>query len=152
MAEYNEYDYEDDTDEYDGTDLVKKLRKQVSQLSKELKERDQAIAEFQTYNHESSVGEILASFGLNPKIAQFIPSEIEADEDAVSEWLNEYGEAFGITAVDETESYQEDPDAQAYEQMSDFEEGSFDPNVGRDIASMIANATSPDELTSFLRR
>ena len=150
MAEYTEYEFEDDFNE--GTDLVKKLRKQIDVLSRELKERDQAIAEFQTYSHEASVGEILEQFGLNPKIAQFIPSDVEADEDAVAEWLNEYGDAFGITAVDESESYQADPDAQSFEQISDFEDGSVDPNLGRDIQSMIANATSPEELTNFLKR
>ena len=152
MAEYTEYEFEDDTEDY-GTDLVKKLRKQVDVLSKQLKERDQVIEEFQTYSHEASVGEILQSFGLNPKIAQFIPSEIEADEDAISEWLTEYGEAFGITAVDESESsYEPDADAQSFEQISDFENSDIDPNVGQDIASLIANAGSPEELTNFLKR
>ena len=151
MAEYNEFDIEDE-DDYSGTDLVKKLRKQVDQLSKHLKERDNMIEEFQTYSHESEIGEILEAFGLNPRIATFIPSDIDADPDAVAEWLEEYGDAFGISAVDESESYEEDPDAQAYEQMSDFEDGGVDPTVGRDIASLIANASSPEELTNFLRR
>jgi hypothetical protein len=152
MAEYTEYEFEDDSSDF-GTDLVKKLRKQVDLLSKELKERDQVIEEFQTYSHEASVGEILESFGLNPRIAQFIPSDIEADEDAVSEWLTEYGDAFGITAVEESEAgYQPDADAQSFEQISDFENGDIDPNVGQDISSLIANASSPEELTNFLRR
>jgi hypothetical protein len=152
MAEYTEYDFEDDTDDF-GTDLVKKLRKQVDVLSKQLKEKDQVIEEFQTYSHEASVGEILEQFGLNPKIAQFIPSDIEADEDAVSEWLTEYGEAFGITAVEESEAgYQPDADAQSFEQISDFENGDIDPSIGQDISSLIANATNAQELTNFLKR
>lgn len=152
MAEYTEYDFEEDSSDY-GTDLVKKLRKQVDLLSKELKERDQVIEEFQTYSHEASVGEILESFGLNPRIAQFIPSDIEADEDAVSEWLTEYGDAFGITAVEESEAgYEPDADAQSFEQISDFENGDIDPSIGQDISSLIANASSPEELTNFLKR
>jgi len=151
MAEYNEYEvYEDEEDFSSGTDLVKKLRKQVDQLSKQLKERDSQLEEYQTYSHEAAIGEVLEGFGLNPRIAAFIPSDIEADEEAVAEWLNEYGDAFGITAVDESES--EDPDAQAFEQMSDFEDGDVDPTVGRDIASLISNAGSAEELTNFLRR
>ena len=152
MAEYNEYEtFEDDTEDY-GTDLVKKLRKQVDQLSKQIKERDSQLEEYQTYSHEAAIGEVLESFGLNPRIAAFIPSDIEADEEAVAEWLNEYGDAFGITAVDESESSEEDPDAQAFEQMSNFEDGDVDPTVGRDIASLISNATSVEELTNFLKR
>lgn len=152
MAEYTEYEFEDDTEDF-GTDLVKKLRKQVDVLSKQLKERDQAIEEFQTYSHEASVGEILQSFGLNPKIAQFIPSDIEPDEDTISEWLTEYGDAFGITAVDESEAgYKPDADAQSFEQISDFEDSAVDPSLGQDISSLIANASSPEELTNFLKR
>ena len=152
MAEYNEYEvYEDEEDFSSGTDLVKKLRKQVDQLSKQLKERDSQLEEYQTYSHEAAIGEVLEGFGLNPRIAAFIPSDIEADEEAVAEWLNEYGDAFGITAVDESESH-EDPDAQAFEQMSDFEDGDVDPSVGRDIASLISNASSVEELTNFLKR
>ena len=153
MAEYNEYEtFEDDEDFSSGTDLVKKLRKQVDQLSKQLKERDAVLEEYQTYSHEAAIGEVLESFGLNPRIAAFIPSDIEADEEAVAEWLNEYGDAFGITAVDESESSEEDPDAQSFEQMSSFEDGDIDPTVGRDIHSLISNASSVEELTNFLRR
>ena len=147
MAEY-EYDIEDDTEDF-GTDLVKKLRKQVESLSKQLKERDQTLLEFQAYSHEAAIGEILEGYGLNPKIAKFIPEDVEADEDAVAEWLNEYGDAFGITAVEE--SAFDDADAQAYGQISDFEEGGIDPFVGQDLASRIAGATSAEDLTSLLR-
>jgi len=101
MADNYEYDIEDDEDDFNDTGLVKKLRKQIDGLQKQLKERESLIEEFTTYSHEASVGEILESFGLNARIAQFIPSDVEADPDAVAEWLNEYGDAFGIEAVEE---------------------------------------------------
>lgn len=145
--EYLEYDFEDE-DNGSGTDLVKKLRKQIDALSKQIKERDEILAEFTTQSHEAPIGEILESFGLNPRIAKFIPDEVEADEDAVAQWLNEYGDAFGIEAVEEgTES----PDAQSYERMSDFDDGDIDPYVGQDLASRIANAGSPEELSNLLK-
>lgn len=145
--EYLEYDFEDE-DNGSGTDLVKKLRKQIDALQKQVKERDEILAEYTTLSHEASVGEILEGFGLNPRIAQFIPDDVEADEDAVAEWLNEYGEAFGIEAVEE-----ETPssDAQAFEQISDFDNGEIDPYVGQDLASRIANASSPEELSNLLK-
>lgn len=148
MAEqYLEYDFEDE-DNGSGTDLVKKLRKQIDALQKQVKERDEILAEYTTQSHEASIGEILESFGLNPRIAKFIPDEVEADEDAVAEWLNEYGDAFGIEAVEEGE---QSPDAQAFEQMSGFDDGDIDPYVGQDLASRIANASSPEELANLLR-
>ena len=145
--EYLEYDFEDE-DNGSGTDLVKKLHKQIDALQKQVKERDEILAEYTTLSHEASVGEILESFGLNPRIAQFIPDDVEPDEDAVAQWLNEYGDAFGIEAVEEgTPS----PDAQAFEQMSEFDDGTIDPFVGQDLASRIANAGSPEELSNLLK-
>ncbi len=35
--------------------------------------------------------------------------------------------------------------------MSDFEDGEFDPYVGQDLQSRIANAGSPDELKALLK-
>lgn len=148
MADNYEYDIEDDED-YVGTDLVKKLRKQIDGLQKQLKEKDSLIEEFTTYSHESSVGEILESFGLNAKIAQFIPSEVEADPDAVAEWLNEYGDAFGIEAVEE--GGEASPDAQAHEQMANFDDGDIDPYLGQDLQSRISNVSSKEELMKLIQ-
>ena len=78
--EYMEYDFEEE-DNGSGTDLVKKLRKQIDALTKQVKERDEILAEYTTMSHEASVGEILEQFGLNPRIAAFIPEDVQADED-----------------------------------------------------------------------
>lgn len=151
MAEnYDFEDFEEDNNEYVGNDLAKKLRKQIDNLQKQIKEKDNLLEEYQSYSHEASVGEILESFGLNPRIAQFIPSDVGADSDSVSEWLTEYGDAFGIEAVVE-DSYTESPDAQAYEQMSAVDDGGSDPFVGNDLASRVNNAKSPEELMNILR-
>ena len=148
MADNYEYDIEED-DDYSGTDLVKKLRKQIDGLQKQLKEKESLIEEFTTYSHESSVGEILESFGLNPRIAQFIPSEVEADADAIAEWLNEYGDAFGIEAVEE--GGEASSDAQAYEHMSSLDDGNIDPYVGQDLQSRIGNAGTKEELMKLIQ-
>jgi len=148
MADNYEYDIEEE-DDYSGTDLVKKLRKQIDGLQKQLKEKESLIEEFTTYSHEASVGEILESFGLNPRIAQFIPSEVEADADAIAEWLNEYGDAFGIEAVEE--GGEASPDAQEYERMSNFEDGDVDPYIGQDLQSRINNVGSKEELMKIIQ-
>lgn len=152
MAEYTDFEEFEDVEDYSGNDLVKKLRKQIDAQAKALKERDDVIAEFQTYNHEAAVGEVLESFGLSRRIAAFIPSDVEADEESVSEWLNEYGDAFGITAVDESEEgYEPDADAQIYGQMSDFEDGTQDVQVGLDMESRVSASNSAEELMGILR-
>ena len=151
MAE-QDYEIYEDLEDYSGTDLVKKLRKQIDALSKQVQERDSMIAEFQTYSHEAEIAEILNDYGLNPNIARYIPDEIEADPDAIAEWLTEYGADFGITAVDESEAgYEQDSDAQTYEQMSNFDDGGYDQHIGLDLISRVDQSGSQDELLSILR-
>jgi len=152
MAE-QDYELYEDAEDYSGTDLVKKLRKQIDSLSKQVAERDNLIMEFQTYSHEAEIAAILEGYGLNPNIARYIPDEIEADPDAIAEWLTEYGEDFGITAVDESEDgyYEPDADAQTYEQMSNFDDYVYDPQVGLDLTSRVEGASSQEELLSILR-
>lgn len=151
MAQYDEDDFDFDTDDdVTGTDLVKKLRKQVNELSKALKERDSELEEFYTTSREQDIASALEEMGANPKIAAFIPDDVE-DMDDLEAWLGEYGDVFGVQAVDESESSLDHDSIQAAELMSALEEGGVDPDVGSDIASRIANASTPEELAALLR-
>lgn len=146
--------YEEEEFDFDGSDtnLVKQLRQQVKELSKALKEREEELGEYQYYTREAAVGSILEDFNLNPKIARFIPDDIEASEEAIAEWLDEYGDAFGIVAVDDEPGVDTNsPDVQTAELMSAVETGGIDPSVGQDLQAKITNATSPEELMQILR-
>lgn len=158
MSQYEydgeDFDFEVDDSELSGTDLVKKLRKQINAMNKALKEKDEILSEFQEIAYENSVAETLTEWGLNPRIAAFVPDDIE-DEDELAAWLDEYGDAFNIGSIQEgaTDSgYAIDDDAlQASELMADLEDGSFDPEVGLDIQHRMEQAQSPEELLSMLR-
>lgn len=158
MSQY-EYDSEDfdleiDDSELSGTDLVKKLRKQINAMNKALKEKDELLSEYQEVAYQNSVAETLSDWGLNPRIAAFVPDDIE-DEEELAAWLEEYGDAFNIGSVQEeteVEGYPLDDDAlQASELMSDLEDGSFDPEVGLDIQHRMEQAQTPEELLAMLR-
>jgi len=158
MSQY-EYDSEDfdlevDDSELSGTDLVKKLRKQINAMNKALKEKDELLIDYQEVAYQNSVAETLTEWGLNPRIAAFVPDDIE-DEDELAAWLEEYGDAFNIGSIQEgaTESgYAIDDDAlQASELMADLEDGSFDPEVGLDMQHRMEQAQTSEELLSMLR-
>lgn len=145
-------EYLDDDEFVDGTDLVKKLRKQLDAANKTLKERDEELEEFRAYAREVVVADILSEYNVNPAIANFIPDDIELDEESVVGWLEENAEVFGLEAVEEDDSGEHDPELiSAAERMSAVEDGAIDPEVGQDIAARIAAATSPEELTQLLR-
>ena len=155
MAEYDDdYDYDYDTD--GGGDLVKQLRKQLKEMSAALKERDEMLDEYLTRSRTEEIGESLVEMGLSPKIAAFVPDDVE-DEDDLVDWLAEYGEVFGVSAEDtEVESIEGQPDAdsesiQAAELMSAVEEGGVDPSVGQSLEAKIQSASTPEELQAILK-
>lgn len=159
MSQY-EYDGEDfdlevDDSELSGTDLVKKLRKQINAMNKALKEKDELLSEYEEVAYQESISETLEAWGLNPRIAAFVPDDIE-DEDDLAAWLDEYGDAFNVGSFQREEEVSEgsalnDDALQASELMADLEEGGFDPEVGLDIQHRMEQAETPEELLSMLR-
>ena len=149
MGQYDDEDFEFET-EATGSDLVKQLRKQVNELSKALKERDAQLEEVLYESREQSIAEVLAEMGVNPKVAAFVPDDVE-DVDDLEAWLYEYGEVFGVGSVGDDDSVLDEESVRAAELMSAVEEGGVDPEVGQDLAARIAAASTPEELQALLR-
>jgi hypothetical protein len=156
--DYEEDDFDAEVDEssLSGNDLVKKLRKQISAMSKAIKERDDVLSEYAEAAYQESIADTLSSWGLNPRIAAFVPDDIET-EDELSEWLEEYGDAFAAgSSIESDEPVEEasplDMDSlYASELMADVEDGSFDPEVGLDLQNRLQGAQSPEELLAMLK-
>lgn len=144
------YDDTDDLDFEDGTDLVKQLRKQVNELSKALKEKDAAIEEYYAQSREQEIASALNEMGVNPKIAAFVPDDVE-DWSDLENWLGEYGDVFGVSVTNDSGVNMDSESVQAAELMSAVEEGGIDPQVGLDLAQRIDQAKSPEELMRLLR-
>jgi len=91
------YDDDDDfLDEDQPQDVVRQLRKVNKTLEKRLKELEVETNTYKTQTRQRTVKDVLASKGINPKVAAFIPQDIEITEEAVSKWLDEYGDVFGV--------------------------------------------------------
>lgn len=145
-------EYLDEDDFVDGSDLVKKLRKQLDAANKALKEQDEEMAELRAYARESVIADILSEYEVNPAIASFLPEDIELDEESIVGWLEENAAVFGLEAVEQESSESFDAElVSAAEKMSAVEDGAIDPEIGQDLAQRIANASSPEELTKLLR-
>lgn len=149
VSDYYDDDVYDDDNDLTGTDLVKSLRKQLNAAQKKLRDQESALYEYQVYAQEAQVSNMLANFGLNPNIARYVSDDVRTEEDLI-EWLDVYGEDFGIGPVDEQPQYADDPDVMAAESMYAVEEGGYDPEVGLDLANRIEAAGSPEELMRIL--
>ena len=147
------YDYEDDDDftEDSSNDLVKQLRKASKQKDKELNELRSQFESLSKGQRERSIKDALASRGINPKIASFIPQDIDPTEESVSKWLEDYADVFGIE-VSQTQTPNVNPaDAAAYKRMTNSADSGASPEHNGDIMQKLMNANSKEELDDVIR-
>lgn len=147
----NIWDDEEDNDfeSFDAdTDLVKKLRKALKAEQKRNKELESTLGDLTKSQKERILKDALASRGVNPKIAQFIPSDIEASEDAIGAWLDSNGDVFGYTPSEKPKVAQQD--ITAMQRMDSALTGAETPASSDDLLNRIANAGSEDEILSIL--
>jgi hypothetical protein len=153
MSAFDE-NYDDDTtaDEY-GSDLVRELRKANKAKEKQLRELQDQLVSIQKQSRERTVKDVLTSRGLNPKIAAFIPADIDPSEEAVASWVEQYADIFGGTAAaPAAESTPEEiANLSALGQINAVQQ-SATPLGGdpKQIESLIRGAQSPEELNRLL--
>ena len=147
------YDYEDDDDftEDSSNDLVKQLRKASKQKDKELNELRSQFESLSKGQRDRTIKDALASRGINPKIASFIPQDIDPTEESVSKWLEDYADVFGIE-TSQTQTPNVNPaDAAAYKRMTNSADSGASPEHNGDIMQKLMNANSKEELDDVIR-
>jgi hypothetical protein len=147
--ETDEDEDDDFTPSFDSdTDLVRKLRKDLKQAQKRNKELEGSLGELSKAQRERIIKDAFASKGVNPKIASFIPNDIDASEEAITAWLDNYADVFGIKAEEKQTVSQQD--IQSMQRMNNALTGAEAPGASDDLANRIANANSEDEILSIL--
>jgi len=144
---------EDDDDEFtpsfeSDTDLVRKLRKDLKQAQKRNRELEGSLGELSKSQRERIIKDAFASKGVNPKIASFVPQDIDASEEAINQWLDNYADVFGIKTEEKQAISQQD--IQSMQRMNSALTGAEAPAASDDLANRIANAQSEDEVLSIL--
>ena len=126
--------YEDDEDDFelDSNDASSQLRKANKQKDKQLKEIQSELAELRKEKRDRTIKETLTSRGVNPKIAAFIPQDIDLTEESLSNWLAENGDVFGFSTQ------------QSNQASSNLPEG-FKDNYMKAQATMDAGLTADRE-------
>ena len=147
--ETDEEDDDDFTPSFESdTDLVRKLRKDLKQAQKRNRELEGSLGELSKAQRERIIKDAFASKGVNPKIASFVPQDIEASEEAVTQWLDNYADVFGIKIEEKQAVSQED--IQSMQRMNNALTGAEAPAASDDLANRIANANSEDEILTIL--
>ena len=157
MAQDDLLDYLDDDDQNE-SNLPKQLRAKIKELSGQLKELSDENAKLKAETRSASVAEVLKSRGFSPKIANFIPSDLEPTEENISSWLDENGDVFAGARLSHEQPEQQTtaptpPSApEAVRKMSQAELGpETQITVPADLEARISGAKSMDELLAVLR-
>lgn len=131
------------------SDLIKQLRKQLKAEQRRNKELESTVGNLSKTQKERIIKDVLTSKGVNAKIATFIPSDIEASEDAISAWLDVNADVFGIQ-VSESKPAVNQEDIREMERMNNVLSGAETPTASNTLEQAIANANSEEEILSIL--
>jgi predicted RNase H-like nuclease (RuvC/YqgF family) len=146
---YDEDDFFDEDNE--PQDVVKQLRKVNRTLEKRLKEIEAEATTLKNQTRQRTVKDVLTAKGINPKVAAFIPQDIDVTEEAVATWLNEYGDVFGVQQEsNKGESQAQNPALQAQKRINDVVSTGTPPGVDEDSMSKILGAKNASELSALL--
>jgi hypothetical protein len=144
-----DYDYEDEELDDTKENLIKDLRKQLKALSKEKSELSQELSSYKTQAREKSVSQILEAKGVSPKVAKFLPSDLEGEE-AISTWLDENADIFGYSVeTTGTTANVDDSEKQAANRLRSISESASTPNKVDDIETRLKNAKTEDEINAI---
>ena len=149
------YEYEDEDDDYtndSSNDLVKQLRKASKQKDKELQELRAQFENLSKGQRERAIKDVLATRGVNSKIASFIPQDIDPTEESLSKWLDDYADVFGYESSQTQATPNVDPaQAAAYKRMTNSADSGASPEHNGDIMQKLMNANSKEELDEVIR-
>jgi hypothetical protein len=149
------YEYEDDDDDFtndSSNDLVKQLRKASKQKDKELQELRAQFENLSKGQRERAIKDVLATRGVNSKIASFIPQDIDPTEESLSKWLDDYADVFGYESSQTQATPNVDPaQAAAYKRMTNTADSGASPEHNADIMQKLLNANSREELDEVIR-
>ena len=147
-------DYEDDDDDFDSSnnDLVKQLRKANKQKDKEMADLKASFENLNKAQRERAIKDTLASRGVNSKIANFIPQDIDPTEESVSKWLEDYADVFGYESSQTQATPNVSPaDAASYKRMTNTADSGASPEHNADIMQRLLNTNSKEELDELIK-
>jgi hypothetical protein len=143
-------DLDTDTDTpMDGSDLLKKLRKAKRADEKRIKELTEQLEGFSKAQRESTVKSVLEKKGVNQKAARLVLKDLDGDfsEEAVSNWLDENADLFGI----EVSQKRDEQNLATLRQQDVMTQGAVTPDRAQDLEQRMDNASSMEELISLMQ-
>ena len=128
---------------------MKQLRKAKRADEKRIKELTEQLETFTKAQREAVIKKVLETKGVSPKAARLVARELEGDinEDAVSNWIDDNADVFGL------QMQQEQPantlDRAALRQQDMVTQQAMTPDAEQNMAYQVDNA-SEEELLAMI--
>jgi hypothetical protein len=153
----NYQDWEDDEDfdledeprqsKNSDSDLLKQLRKELKAKTKALSEYETKMVSLESERRQNVIKSVLESKGVSPKIAKFIPNDVEPSAEVIESWIEENADVFGLTAVRQD---QVQPDLATLRQIDAVAASAQSPAAMDDLMLRINDAQSMEELQNLI--
>ena len=143
----NQYDEYDD-DEMDSEGPAN-LRKALKKEQKQRKELEEQLSSLKSNLRDRSVKDVLETKGVNPKIAAFIPRELDSPEQ-IATWLTEYQDVFGFQVKEQSSDQPLSDEAIASQRIDNAISNAASPARDEDLMSKVKGASSREELDAFI--
>ncbi len=98
----NQWDYDDDETEPQQQTQGKGLRQQLEAALKRNKELETQLTETKGQLRKEAVARVIQGKGYKAKVAKLIPGDVDPTDEAISKWLEEWGDVFGTDNLKET--------------------------------------------------
>jgi hypothetical protein len=139
-----------DGDYEDGQESSGKgLRGQLEQALADKKALEAEVAELRGKARQTEVSNVLTAKGVNPKVAKFIPTDVEGEE-GISKWLEENADLFGATSQDDDTQQQDAGIApevkESASRLQNLGSSAQSPSKLDDIEARMASAQTSEEL------
>ncbi len=139
-----------DGDYEDGQESSGKgLRGQLEQALADKKALEAEVAELRGKARQTEVSNVLTAKGVNPKVAKFIPTDVEGEE-GISKWLEENADLFGATSQDDDTQQQDAGIApevkESASRLQNLGSSAQSPSKLDDIAARMASVQTSEEL------
>lgn len=150
---YQDWDDDEDldleNDSQEPNDLVKKLRKVDRVKEKKIKELETELNQLRSAQRENTIKSVLESKGVSPKIAKFIPADIDPNPETIDSWIEENADVFGLKVSKEE---QQAPDLATLRQIDAVTTNAQSPAGFDDLLLRIDQASSAEEIVNMINQ
>ena len=131
---------------------MKQLRKAKRADEKRIKELTEQLETFTKAQRELVIKKVLETKGVSPKAARLVARELEGDisEDAVSNWIDDNAEVFGLQ-VQQQEQPANTLDRAALRQQDIVTSQAITPDRSEDTLLKLQNASSAEDIIAMIQ-